>query len=228
MREITYSKERENQYVAQDAFHKGVRYVIVGGGNHPCAYVQCTPEFLEKHIKQLDYIPEIHVHGSVTWVGPISKIYALQSYEGDWFGWDYGHAADWSGMYTDEQNIMFHNHKYDLETIEEECKSAVEQYLKIQEDDYKHNHSSEAPLTKEMLKELGFVSIFDGLPNDDMGQMFIKGGDGDKKWKVHIDFKNPNQCYIINQNPKKKYEGSILTLEDLATAVKLCKIPITV
>ena len=228
MNEVTYSNLQSNQQVIKDGHYYGVRYVIVAGGWHPCAYVQCDEEFLDKHRGNYDDLDCITVHGGVTWTGAVNKIYALQDYEGVWFGWDYGHAGDWSGVYTETKNIMFGGTKHSLEEIEEACRSAIDQYVRVRCEDLGEN-SGETTLTKEILKNLGFTSGYSGQMCGDETRLRIQGEDpSGKKWKITIDLKAPDQSYAYNQIAKKRYEGSIPTVEDLREVVSLCKIPIKV
>ena len=135
-KEMVYSNEREIEIIARNVY-KGVEYFVVNIGIHPCAYVTCEKEFLDKHRDEWGDIDGISVHGGVTYTGKISE---LSAFGGDpdleevyGFGWDYGHAGDWSGYLTDIMNEG--SRKYDTWMVVDECKSAIDQYLEKKKQD---------------------------------------------------------------------------------------------
>ena len=75
-------------------------------------------------------------------------------WEGMCFGWDYGHAGDWAGYLTKEENLAYHNHKYNIQDIQLECHNAIDQYLDVLAKDGKE---PETPVKKE---ENGFWDEF--------------------------------------------------------------------
>ena len=133
---MVYSKEKASEIIARNIY-KGVEYFVVNIGIHPCAYVVCDKEFLDKHRDEWGDIDGISVHGGVTYIGELS---ALSAFGGDpdleevyCFGWDYGHAGDWSGYLSDDMNQG--SRKYTTEMVVDDCKSAIDKYLKILEKD---------------------------------------------------------------------------------------------
>lgn len=137
-REVKYSKN-ELTYICADQTYKGVRYVIINRGIHPCAYVETTKEFLDKHQEEYDLIHGINVHGGVTFGGKLSITKGCKDIEGIWFGWDYGHCGDWAGYSDDVYNDG--NHKWTTDEIIAECENAIDQYLEILKEDQKEEEN---------------------------------------------------------------------------------------
>jgi hypothetical protein len=48
-KEIVYTSHRKIAVIVAEGEYKGVKYVCVNRGIHPCAYIFCTQEFLDKH-----------------------------------------------------------------------------------------------------------------------------------------------------------------------------------
>lgn len=136
--------------------YKGVRYWITTAGYHPCAYVECPKDFLDKHQDEYDLIDGIDVHGGVTFGGKPLTLKAFTEdnkyYNGRYFrsgimaepinledtyvfGWDYAHCSDWEAYRSDEDNEMYDARKWTLGEVETECHNAIDQYLKILEED---------------------------------------------------------------------------------------------
>lgn len=130
MKEITYSNSMKNAYLADEGEYKGVKYFIIAGGIHPCAYVMCDEKFVNKHKTDWGDLDCISVHGGVTWLEDADHLKGHpNNYTGICFGWDYGHAGDWAGYHQDVENMVYENHKYTLMEIQHECRSAIDQYL---------------------------------------------------------------------------------------------------
>lgn len=127
--------------------HMGMGYAIVNRGIHPCAYVVIGDT---GSIDSDTINDRIEVHGGVTYFGKAS-LCGIQSESGTadsakdgetpsikpddiCFGWDYGHSGDWCGYMEEEINIWVGNMKYTVDEIEEECRSAIEQYLEISDE----------------------------------------------------------------------------------------------
>lgn len=131
--------------VVKTSVHKGVQYWITTTGDHPCAYVGCSEDFLDKHQDEYDLIYGIGVHGGVTFCGSLStlKVFHSESSAPEElnlkntyaFGWDYAHWSDWEAYRSDEDNEMYDAKKWTLDEIEKECHNVIDQYLKILEDD---------------------------------------------------------------------------------------------
>lgn len=131
-KEITYSNSMKNVYLADESEYKGVKYFIIAGGIHPCAYVMCDEEFVNNHKNEWGDLDFISVHGGVTWLEDADHLkHHPDDCTGIYFGWDYGHAGDWAGYYQDVENMVYENHKYTLMEIQNHCKDAIDQYLKI-------------------------------------------------------------------------------------------------
>jgi hypothetical protein len=54
----------------------------------------------------------------------------------------------------------------------------------------------------------------------------LEGNNDGKKWKIYIDLNTPSWSYVINQNPRRKYEGEITTLDDLKSIIQLFDLPV--
>ena len=94
----------------------------------------CDEEFVNNHRDEWGGLDCISVHGGVTWLEDADH---LKNHPDDCtgicFGWDYGHAGDWSGYLTDIMNEG--SRKYDTWMVVEECKSAIDQYLEKKKQD---------------------------------------------------------------------------------------------
>ena len=141
-KEMVYSPNWISEIIAHNVY-KGVEYFVVNIGIHPCAYVVCDKEFLDKHLNDgWGKINGISVHGGVAYIGELSNLAAFSGNprleEVYCFGWDYGHIGDWAGYMSDFMNEG--NMKYDTWMVVEECKSAIDQYLekKKQDDSLAH------------------------------------------------------------------------------------------
>ena len=166
-RPMVYAAYRESEIIARNIY-KGVEYFVVNIGTHPCAYVVCDKEFLDKHKDEWGDIDGISVHGGVTYMGELSD---LSAFCGDpklkevyCFGWDYGHAGDWSGYLTDFQNEG--SRKYTTEMVVEDCKDVIDQYLKILEKNKQVKEITEDwEEVESMLESLDFDDIDDLFDN---------------------------------------------------------------
>ena len=221
-KEIIYTPISRIAVIVAEGEYKGVKYVCVNRGIHPCAYVFCTQEFLDKHATEYETIDGICVHGGVSFIGNANELLGLEDYDHPCFGWDYGHAGDWEGYLEDEENIKFGHKKYTTDMLITDCENAIEQYLEVLEDD---KQPSDNTITKEFLQKNGFKSVF-GDADDDAWQ--ISGDVEGKKWKIYIDLKTANSSYAINQSPRRKYEGEITTKDDLKSIIQLFDIPVEI
>ena len=132
MKQVVYGKNWDLTYIADQGEYKGVKYFIVAGGIHPCAYVMCDEKFLQDHIDDWGGLDGIYVHGGVTWTDPVDRLRCHpDDYTGACFGWDYGHLNDWAGYWSDEENMMSCNKKWTTDEILDEVYSAIDQYLEV-------------------------------------------------------------------------------------------------
>ena len=221
-KEIIYTPISRIAVIVAEGEYKGVKYVCVNRGIHPCAYVFCTQEFLDKHATEYETIDGICVHGGVSFIGNANELLGLEDYDHPCFGWDYGHAGDWEGYMSEDENMQFGHKKYTTDMIISDCEDAIEQYLKVLEDD---KRPSDNTITKEFLQKNGFKSVF-GDVDDSAWQ--ISGDVAGKKWKIYIDLKTVNSSYAINQSPRRKYEGEITTKDDLKSIIQLFDIPVEI
>ena len=134
-KEIIYTPISRIAVIVAEGEYKGVKYVCVNRGIHPCAYVFCTQEFLDKHATEYETIDGICVHGGVSFIGNANELLGLEDYDHPCFGWDYGHVGDWEGYMSEDENTQFGHKKYTTDMIISDCENAIDQYLKVLEDD---------------------------------------------------------------------------------------------
>lgn len=221
-KEIVYNNIKHFAVIVASGVYKNVQYVCLNLGIHPAAYVMCTQEFLDKHVDKYKTIEGIHVHCGITYVGKANELLGLEEYNSPCFGWDYGHAGDWAGYMSEEENIEFNHTKYTTDMLIKDCQDAIDQYLQILENDA-HPVDNNI-ITKEALINLGFTPAHSGL--DDAYQ--ISGEKYGKSWRIFIDLKNPINSYVHNQNSRRSYEGEITTMEDLKSIIQLFDIPVEI
>ena len=221
-KEIVYNNIKHFAVIVASGVYKNVQYVCLNLGIHPAAYVMCTQEFLDKHVDKYKTIEGIHVHCGITYVGKANELLGLEEYDSPCFGWDYGHAGDWAGYMSDEENIAFNHTKYTTDMLIKDCQDAIDQYLQILENDA-HPVDNNI-ITKEALINLGFTPAHSSL--DDAYQ--ISGEEYGKSWRIFIDLKNPSNSCVHNQNSRRSYEGEITTMGDLKSIIQLFDIPIEI
>lgn len=227
-KEIVYNNIDRFAVIVAAGEYRGVKYVCINRGKHPCAYVMCTQEFLDKHVGEYDIIDGLHVHGGITFTGMANELLGLEDYDSPCFGWDYGHAGDWAGYISDEENEIFGHRKYTTEMLINDCESAIDQYLDIIKRDGESEKTDSNPvLTKEILKSLGFKSTF-GDVSDNEDAFHLTGDEDGKRWKIFIDLHSPSKSYVLTQNPRQKYEGTIVTLHELKAVIDLFNLPVEI
>ena len=222
-KEIVYNNIKHFAVIVASGVYKNVQYVCLNLGIHPAAYVMCTQEFLDKHVDKYKTIEGIHVHCGITYVGKANELLGLEEYDSPCFGWDYGHAGDWAGYMSEEENIAFNHTKYTTDMLVKDCQDAIDQYLQILENDA-HPVDNNI-ITKEALINLGFTEAHSG-GLDDAYQ--ISGEEYGKSWRIFIDLKNPSNSCVHNQNSRRSYEGEITTMGDLKSIIQLFDIPIEI
>ena len=222
-KEIVYNNIKHFAVIVASGVYKNVQYVCLNLGIHPAAYVMCTQEFLDKHVDKYKTIDGIHVHCGITYVGKANELLGLEEYDSPCIGWDYGHAGDWAGYMSEEENIAFNHTKYTTDMLIKDCQDAIDQYLQILENDA-HPVDNNI-ITKEALINLGFTEAHSG-GLDDAYQ--ISGEEYGKSWRIFIDLKNPSNSCVHNQNSRRSYEGEITTMGDLKSIIQLFDIPIEI
>lgn len=228
MKEIIYNYINNFSEIVAEGDYKGVHYICLNRGTHPCAYVVCDPLFLNKHKSEYGFLDCINVHGGVNYTGELKTLVGLSDREGVCFGWSYDHYGDWAGYWSEEENLATGQKKWTTQELVFDCQAAIDQYLEMMEQDSALDPTPGLLLNKEILKDLGFCSTFEGMGGDDETSFQMVGNSDDNKWKIHIDFKTPSLSYARNQNLRRKYEGSILTVDELKMVIDLLDIPLTV
>ena len=221
-KEIVYNNIKHLAVIVASGVYKNVQYVCLNLGIHPAAYVMCSQEFLDKHVDEYETIEGIHVHGGIKYVGKANELLGLEEYDSPCFGWDYGHAGDWAGYMSEEENIAFNHTKYTTDMLIKDCQDAIDQYLQILENDAHPTDNN--IITKEALINLGFTPAHSSL--DDAYQ--ISGEEYGKSWRIFIDLKNPSNSCVHNQNSRRSYEGEITTMGDLKSIIQLFDIPVEI
>ena len=221
-KEIVYNNIKHFAVIVAAGIYKNVQYVCLNLGIHPAAYVMCTQEFLDKHVDKYKTIEGIHVHCGITYVGKANELLGLEEYNSPCFGWDYGHAGDWAGYMSEEENIEFNHTKYTTDMLIKDCQDAIDQYLQILENDA-HPVDNNI-ITKEALINLGFTPAHSSL--DDAYQ--ISGEEYGKSWRIFIDLMNPSNSCVHNQNSRRSYKGEITTMGDLKSIIQLFDIPVEI
>lgn len=228
MKEIVYNHQPNFFEIVDEGEYKGVKYICINRGVHPCACIICDPLFLKKHVNEQGILECINVHGGVTHSGEINKLKGLEDLPGNCFCWDYDKSTDWAGFWSEEENLKAGLHKWTTKELVYDCYRAIDRYLEVMKKDGLLDPENSPVLTKEHLKALGFTSIFAGMKDDNEKAFHMRGINDGNKWSIYVDLQTPSLSYARNQSPRRKYEGSILTLEELRMVVDLCDIPIEV
>lgn len=99
--EMEYKDYRTYECICKGRY-KGYHFAIINLGFHPCAYVKIpvAHPYYGKNHNQLDGI-ECH------WGMIYSKF-------GWWMSWDYAHAGDFLGYYTEEDGDLWNNKRWTL------------------------------------------------------------------------------------------------------------------
>ena len=130
MKEMVYTNERKIEVLERN-FYKGYEYLIVNYGTHPCCYVALE----SKHPYYGVFYDNINIncHGGLTYsnLGLINSFTRTTYLSDDYWvvGWDYHHVGDFSGFYSDKENIALFLNPKKWTTLEliEECKEFIEQ-----------------------------------------------------------------------------------------------------
>lgn len=228
MKEIIYNHQPNFFEIVDEGEYKGVKYICINRGIHPAACVICDERFLKRHTSKRGILECISVHGGMSYCGDISKVKQLDGHTGHCFGWEYNRYNDWAGFWTEEENIKAGNHKWTTKELVYDCHRAIDRYLEIMEKDNILDPVTSPLITKDDLKNLGFHSIYEMMKNDEESAFQLNGINDGNKWSIYVDLQTPSLSYARNQSPRRKYEGSILTMEELRMVVDLCDIPIEV
>lgn len=127
LKEMKYQKERKVELLYKKEY-KGFNYYIYSMGTHPCAYVEIPKDhkLAGKFYGEID----LDVHGGLTY----SDMYLHNIKNGNWFiGWDYAHAGDYMGFYSDEpfknMQSIIDDKKWTTKEMIEDCKNCIEQII---------------------------------------------------------------------------------------------------
>lgn len=133
MRAMKYAERRYREPICLvDDYYEDYRYIILNLGTHPTAYV-VLDEDNKLFGKNYDELGCISVHGGLTY----SENYLVREHYSNhdhnyyvrdkWvLGWDYAHAYDYTGHYSQIEGIGEFK-KWATSEIVEECKNVIRQ-----------------------------------------------------------------------------------------------------
>ena len=131
MKKMVYKPERlKEPEILYDGWEEGIRIIILSLGTHPCAYVGIP----ESHpVAGWDYeaLSFVECHGGFTYSEKGDDDYLPAGCW--WYGWDYAHAGDWMGYYTEEDKKgAFRDYKkWTTEEIYQEARWVAYQMRKV-------------------------------------------------------------------------------------------------
>ena len=89
-------KEFKSGKILHDEFDEGVRFIVLRGPSHLCAYLGIPKEH---PLADFDYeLLPIDCHGGLTFGQYGDKYLPVDCF---WYGWDYGHCDDYAFYYSD-------------------------------------------------------------------------------------------------------------------------------
>ncbi len=122
---MLYRRDGDSE-VVESRTYKGMDYMIVSHGTHPCGYVRVknTHPLYERGVYEAQ---GILVHGRITYAGEILLTDKPKAW---WLGWDYGHTTD----YMEHPSKVFiepnrGGKRWTLDEIRRDCKSVINQLL---------------------------------------------------------------------------------------------------
>jgi len=113
-----------------DKFDEGLRFIVLRGPFHPCAYVG-IPE--DHPLAGYDYeaLP-INAHGGLTYAAKGTGTYLPTGFY--WYGWDYGHCDDYMISDTHSESYATVNEtrtKWDAKSVESDSWTALYDFRKL-------------------------------------------------------------------------------------------------
>lgn len=140
IKQMEYQSDRKMELLHYDKY-KGYNYYILNLGTHPTAYIE-IPKRHKLYKQDYDDIYkmgyDIDVHGGLTYSS--NELMGIKTE--NWFiGWDYAHAGDYMGYYSDFNNwniktihSICDDKKWTTEEIIKECKNAIKQIIEIEKE----------------------------------------------------------------------------------------------
>lgn len=113
--------------------YKGVEFLVISFGTHPCAYVRLKEEWGIGKFSDTEWERKrdaINCHGGISYDGgPPCTLRGDLAYDNTrWIGWDYHHSGDWVGP-GGASNVGAI--KWETRTIVEECLRVIEQLFAL-------------------------------------------------------------------------------------------------
>jgi hypothetical protein len=117
-------------HIFVDRFDEGVRFLIMRGPFHVCAYIG-IPESHPLAGHDYENVP-LDCHGGLTFAGSGTKGYRPTGFY--WYGWDYGHCDDYmiSKTHSADYGKFNETHKkWGVKEVEEDAWSAIYHFRKL-------------------------------------------------------------------------------------------------
>lgn len=117
--EMEYSSRNVLKLLAEGVY-RNVKWYVMSLGTHPCGYVDIEGKVVCDS--------DIECNGGITYHGNALNI-GKEVLDGFFIGWDYAHCWDYMGYYNESDTGQRHT----TEEIIEDCKSVINQILKLGE-----------------------------------------------------------------------------------------------
>lgn len=127
---MIYQKERKIELLYNGKY-KNYKYYILNLGTHPTAYIAIPKghKLYGQDYYDIYNICYIDVHGGLTYSS--HNLMGIDS--DDWFiGWDYAHADDYMGYYTEGEFLTEKTIKWTTEEIIKECHYVINQIDEVE------------------------------------------------------------------------------------------------
>ena len=122
MTEQIYTGEKCTKILEKNT-HKGMEYLIVTYGSHPCCYVE-IPEnhyLFGKSYYEDEEIDSINCHGGITFASRRNFGFGENYY----IGWDYKHFGDYNANAQVYENAK----KWTIKELEKHCEDVINQII---------------------------------------------------------------------------------------------------
>lgn len=126
MKEMIYKPKLEIEYLDKGTYN-GIDYIIVSYGTHPCAYIRIPDTSKFYDVDRSDAPDELDsiVHWGITWSGPLPN--HLDTEPGFYYGWDYAHIDDFSGLDLNfPSDLQAGGKQWTTKEILDEVKAAID------------------------------------------------------------------------------------------------------
>lgn len=133
MKEMVYTPTR-NITLLDAGMYKGIEYLIVSYGTHPCAYIK-VPRDHKYFGADYNEVP-LYVHGGLTYGGDLAYLNAniepIINNADYWLGWDYAHAGDFTGYYLIFGGpLLMNEKKWTTDEVFKQVIQAIDEFKKL-------------------------------------------------------------------------------------------------